>query len=308
LVTRHEFLEGVHRLYQPRTYLEVGIRTGASLGLSRVPSIAIDPDFEITTALHCDVEVVKATSDDFFAGAEPLRHLPQGRIDLGFIDGMHLLEFALRDFINVERHADWTSVIVIDDALPRNVTEASRDRVSAAWTGDVFKIATVLREHRPDLLVLAVDSEPTGVLCVFGADPDSTVLRDRYDEIIREQVRPDPQWVPESVLARTESVDGDALLAGDFWAELRDARESRTPRHQGLDDLRAAVQRATRPGVPREISPGMLVHRASRPRATAKSKTARTHGLAPRHTLPEHLVASITQRLRRLRRRLRRPR
>ena len=50
------------------------------------------------------------------------------RLDLVFVDGMHLFEFALRDFMNVERHADWWSVIVFDDILPRDVDEAARER------------------------------------------------------------------------------------------------------------------------------------------------------------------------------------
>ena len=69
----------------------------------------------------------------------PVKNLHRGRplfahhrggttLDLAFIDGMHLFEYALRDFINVERFADWSSVIVFDDMLPRNVDEAARDR------------------------------------------------------------------------------------------------------------------------------------------------------------------------------------
>ena len=39
---------------------------------------------------------------------------------------MHLSEFALRDFVNVERHADWTAAIVFDDILPTAAPSAPR--------------------------------------------------------------------------------------------------------------------------------------------------------------------------------------
>ena len=33
---------------------------------------------------------------------------PAPTLDLVFIDGMHLFEYALRDFMNVERYCAWT--------------------------------------------------------------------------------------------------------------------------------------------------------------------------------------------------------
>ena len=83
---------------------------------------------------------------------------------------MHLFEYALRDFINVERFADWSSVIVFDDMLPRNVDEAARDRHTKMWTGDVYKVVPVLQKYRPDLTVIQVDTQPTGMAVVFDAD------------------------------------------------------------------------------------------------------------------------------------------
>ena len=65
---RHEFLRKLHEAYQPRTYFEIGINDGRSLTLSRVPTIAVDPAFKVVKELRCDLHMVKATSDDFFAG------------------------------------------------------------------------------------------------------------------------------------------------------------------------------------------------------------------------------------------------
>ena len=259
---RHEFLKELHKVSGNRNYLEIGVNDGRSLRLSRVPTIAVDPAFKVVTEIRCDVHLVKATSDDFFArdnplihlkgGRHPLRNLRRGRsplgywrrtvLDLSFIDGMHLFEYALRDFMNIERYSDWTSVIVFDDMLPRNVDEAARDRHTGAWTGDVYKIAEILGRYRPDLVTVLVDTQPTGQLVVFGADPRSTVLRDRYDEIVAEYEVPDPQKVPETILDRAGAVAPEELLGASFWGVLARARRLGVGRSRGWEPLRKAVE------------------------------------------------------------------
>jgi hypothetical protein len=268
-MSRHELLKQLHRIVRPRNYLEIGVNDGRSLALSRVPSVAVDPAFKLTVPIRCDVDLVKATSDAFFARRAPLRHLAGGRnpwrnlrrgrpllgrlggpprLDLAFIDGMHLFEYALRDFMNVERYADWRTVIVLDDMLPRSVDEAARERHTREWAGDVYKLIPVLRRYRPDLLLLPVDTAPTGVLLVLGADPDSHVLRRHYDEIVGEWVVPDPQAVPPAILARDGAIDPHALLASPLWSARRRRRTDwRVSRPAGLERLvRAAGPLARR--------------------------------------------------------------
>ncbi len=97
---------------------------------------------------------------------------------------MHLFEFALRDFMNLERSAHADSTILIHDCLPVNAVSAGRERSSYPWSGDVWRLIVLLREQRPDLEVAVVDWPPTGVGVVRGLDPDSTVLSDRYDELV----------------------------------------------------------------------------------------------------------------------------
>ncbi|MFF3393377.1 class I SAM-dependent methyltransferase [Streptomyces sp. NPDC002669] len=263
-MNRHEFLRHLHRIYRPRNYLEIGVNDGRSLALSRVPSVAVDPAFRVVTDISCDVHLVRATSDAFFARKDPLLHLRNGRnpfralarrdplnlmggdpkLELSFIDGMHLFEYALRDFMNVEKHSRWSSVIVLDDMLPRDVDEAARDRHTKYWTGDVYKVAQVLRRYRPDLVVVEVDTEPTGVVVVFGADPESTVLKNAYDKIIEEYVVPDPQDVPEEVLVRKNAVRPEALLRADFWPALIRARNLHRPR-SAFAPVHSRIRRVT---------------------------------------------------------------
>ena len=267
-MTRHEFLRRLHELARPRNYLEIGVFDGRSLALSRVPSIGVDPAFKVTQPQRLDVHLVKQTSDDFFARPDPILHLRSGRnplrnlrrgrapfahyrggttLDLAFIDGLHLFEFALRDFMNVERFARWSSVIVFDDMLPRNVDEAARDRHTGEWTGDVFKVIPVLRQYRPDLTLVQVDTTPTGLLVVFGADPTNGALTAHYDEIIEAWVTPDPQDIPTAILERRDAVAPEALLDAAFWPDLVKARNRRTKRGPAYERLARDITAVARP-------------------------------------------------------------
>ena len=225
-MTRHELLEGLHKKTRPRTYLEIGIRTGRSMVLSRCRSIGVDPSFKIDNPIHCDVQLIKATSDDFFAGDEPMAHFEGVPVDLAFIDGMHLSDFALRDFINLEPFMADTGVVVLDDVLPRNGLEAARDRKTLSWTGDVYKVVDILRRRRPDLVVLLVNTDPTGTAVVLGADQASTILNDAYAEEEPYLLRPDPQTPPQAYLDRSIAIEPDVLLESPVWEELVAIRES----------------------------------------------------------------------------------
>ncbi len=238
-----DFLRAAHEVLEPPTYLEIGVRNGASLALARSSSVGIDPAYRLLTVPPPDTKLFRETSDAYFERPDPLVTLAGRPVAFSFIDGMHLSEFALRDFVNVERHAHWTGVVVFDDILPRDVEMAARDRQTRTWTGDVFKILAVFAEHRPDLICLRIDTEPTGLLMVLGLDPESRVLADRLDAITDGLVQPDPQPVPADVLERREVIDPAAALEASFWGVLRDARERGIPRAEGLPLLREAIAR-----------------------------------------------------------------
>lgn len=244
-MNRHEFLAEIHARLKPRTYLEIGVSDGRSLALSRVPTIAVDPAFRVTSELRCDLHLVRATSDAFFKRRDPIRHLRSGRnpirnlrrgraafgrylgrnvVDLAFIDGMHLFEYALRDFMNVERYTGESSVIAIDDVFPRSIAEAARKRETSDWTGDVYKLLDVLSRYRPDLVLAPIDTMPTGVLIVMGTDPRSDVLAREYERLVADHVTPDPQDVPAHILRRTHAIDPTSFLDGPVLDWLRGHR------------------------------------------------------------------------------------
>jgi len=239
-MSRHDVLRALHRLVQPSTYLEIGVSNGQSLALSRTKSIGVDPAFQVDRPLHCDLHLVRDKSDAFFARPDPLAHFDGKALDFAFIDGMHLSEYALRDFMNVERHMNQAGIVLLDDMLPRNPLEAARDRQTAGWTGDVYKVLEILQRRRPDLVVLLLNTHPTGTALVVGADPQSDVLWESYDDELPYLTAEDPQAPPEHFMDRSVAVDPEALMRSDAWDMLARAR------HSGDHTLLAAAKDALR--------------------------------------------------------------
>jgi predicted O-methyltransferase YrrM len=223
-LSRHAFLAQLHQVLEPRTYLEIGVNVGKSLALSRTRSIGVDPAFEVAVELHCDLQLVREGSDEFFARPDAVEHFQGVPIDLAFIDGMHLSEFALRDFMNVEKLMSPAGVILIDDVMPRNALEAARDRQTVVWTGDVYKVVDILREQRPDLTIIQVNTAATGTALVLGADPTSTVLEENYEANLKRCEAADPQVVPDEVLHRKDAVAVSSLAP--LWPRLAELRTS----------------------------------------------------------------------------------
>lgn len=230
------FLTAVHQLLQPGRYLEIGVREGHSLALARCPAVGIDPFYSVTAELSNHVTLFRTTSDEYFSRPQPLSATGGEPFDLCFIDGLHLFEFAFRDFINAERHSSPGGVIIFDDVLPRTVDEAARERHTTAWTGDVYPMLAVLARYRPELVVLPVATQPTGLLLVLGLDPSSTVLSDHYDEIMTEYRSADPQPVPEELFDRQLMLLPQRVLESALWEFIGPAAADVTP-----EDLRARL-------------------------------------------------------------------
>lgn len=226
-VSRHQLLAALHERTRPRTYLEIGVNRGDSLRLSRTRTIAVDPSYRITRPIACDLVTFLGTSDDFFAQPDALDHFRGVAIDLALIDGMHLAEFALRDFINTEKRSHPGGIVLLADMFPRSSLEAYRiRRTRASWTGDVFKIHTILSKYRPDLTLLPINCSSTGAYIVLGLDPASTVLEDTYAEYQPFLMSQDPQVVPDSWLERRGAYNAQALLDSEIWSEWLRVREA----------------------------------------------------------------------------------
>jgi predicted O-methyltransferase YrrM len=239
-----DILAQLHEALEPSCYLEIGVRHGHSLALANCPAIGVDPKPELAVALPSAAQIVVSTSDDFFAG--PHEQMLTRRPDLVFIDGMHLFEFALRDFMHVERAASPCALVVIDDIFPNHPAQAARERRTNAWTGDVWKLHDCLRTHRPDLFLLALDAAPAGLLLIAGLDRNNRVLWDEYNPIARAYAsnRDDP---PPQVLSRAGACTGASSILAPLGATLRDARFSGVAGARLVERLRALAVLDDRP-------------------------------------------------------------
>ncbi|WP_159832011.1 methyltransferase domain-containing protein [Novosphingobium sp. TCA1] len=210
-----DVLRDLHTLVAPEIYLEIGVRKGTSLALSKGRAIAIDPDphadFKVDRP---EIDFHRCTSDDFFFfnpdAIEP------GSIDLAFIDGMHLAEYVLRDFMNVERLMSPRGVIVIDDVLPIHQVQTERARCSQVWTGDVWRFVELLAQTRPDLGLHWLDTEPTGLLVVTRPSAQNRVLWQEYNKFARHLGDTIDAPLPQDIIDRGHAVTPTTAMLAEI--------------------------------------------------------------------------------------------
>lgn len=218
-MSRYEFLAKAHEIVRPRVYLEVGVQTGASLVLAEDAKLAIgiDPAPGVQANFVRDNQaVITSTSEDYFNRVATSGGT--GPIDLAFIDGSHLFEDALRDFIHIERYlAGPRAVVLFDDVLPYNQAIAAREQPPGDWTGDVWKVVEILESQRGDLKLTLVDVAPTGLLMVMCEDwagvPAAEVtsgLESDYDKIVASWLK--AEVVPDHYINRAEAASPEWAL------------------------------------------------------------------------------------------------
>ena len=183
------FLSALHSQLLFDWYLEVGCRTGESFAPVRSKTVAIDPFFRANiNIIGCkpSLHIFQTTSDEFFASNFLEKSSIQ--LSLSFLDGMHLFEYLLRDFMNAEANSDPQAVIMMHDCAPRNLQMTTRDltAIRGAWTGDVWKLVPILKAYRPELKLVMLDCHPTGLLCVSNLSPGNNILRENYAQILSE--------------------------------------------------------------------------------------------------------------------------
>jgi hypothetical protein len=253
--SHYEALDFIHARLLPRTYVEIGVNRGNSitLALPGTRVVGIDPEPRLRHPISRSTRIFPWASDTFFELWDLEEALGGRKVDLAFIDGMHLFEYALRDFANLERHCTPDSVIVLHDCLPANPRVAARKRPRRGWTGDVWKLAVCLRRYRADLQTTVLDVPASGLGVVRGLDPQSTVLHERRAEILRELLPLDLD-TPLGREAKRNRVPGD-------WETLRSVLPARPYRRWSRSALK--TQRFLR------IGPAKLARRALGPDALA---------------------------------------
>jgi len=132
-----EVLSTFHEILNPQTYLEIGVSHGDSLKFANNRIIGVDPNPKIT---NNNLYLIHQKTSDLFFQEDADNLFQKEKIDLAFIDGMHLFEFALRDFINTEKYSHNNSYILIHDILPRCFSESSRARVTIETGQEIFGV------------------------------------------------------------------------------------------------------------------------------------------------------------------------
>jgi hypothetical protein len=216
---KHDLLEFFHAQLQPEFYFEIGVDRGLSLARAQGKALGVDarPKLNLLVSLPSTTRILGMSSDAFFrdCAEKELKVEP----DLAFIDGMHLFEFALRDFMNLEKYAAPYTLVGIDDIFPCHIIQAERRRQSSAWTGDVWKIIPVLEKYRPDLTLITLRCSTTGLLLISGLNPENRALEDHYDEIVTEYQADLP--LPDKYLQRTDSIASDHSVVDVLMSILR---------------------------------------------------------------------------------------
>lgn len=136
---RHDIINNYIIKENKKSYLEIGIETGYTFtNINIDDKIGVDPDPKIELN-----NIIKKTSDDFFKDNDK-------NFDIIFIDGMHQVEYILKDFNNSVKFLNKNGIIFLDDVLPISKDEQEKIPInpiyengilkySSPWTGDVWK-------------------------------------------------------------------------------------------------------------------------------------------------------------------------
>lgn len=215
-------LQKLHEYLRPATYIEIGVFRGWSLELVHPDTqvLGVDPNPILEKPVRPNHRIFAETSDDFFASHDVKAELGGRPVELAFIDGMHQFEFALRDFINIERLATPDSVILVHDCYPLDEATATRERNTTFWSGDVWRFMLALKKYRPDLLINTIGTPPTGLGVILNLDPQSRVLSDKLDAITVEFMATDFSVLQDRKPEALNLIDND-------WATVQKLLDSR---------------------------------------------------------------------------------
>ena len=141
---RHSIINSFIIKENKKYYLEIGVENGYTFSNVNInDKIGVDPDPKIESS-----NIIKKTSDEFFKDNDK-------KFDIIFIDGMHQVEYILKDFNNSVKFLNKNGIIFLDDILPINKNEQEKIPInpiyengilkySSPWTGDVWKFVYYL--------------------------------------------------------------------------------------------------------------------------------------------------------------------
>jgi glycosyltransferase involved in cell wall biosynthesis len=214
----YEWLDRLYGALKPETIIEIGVAEGRSLAYARPPTVAIgvDPTPKLLFPPRTETHIFAETSDAFFDRRGPDALLRGRPLGIGFIDGLHLYEQALKDFINLEPYCGPRSVILFHDMIPLDERTQRRSCDTQFHTGDVWKVVLCLKHYRADLDIFTIATPWTGLTVVTGLNPAARQLADNYEEAVARFI--------DTPFAAIESCAGTALnIVPNEW-EFVEAR------------------------------------------------------------------------------------
>jgi len=164
---RHpEVLTCIASIYEPHTYLELGLHDGETFNAVRPfvkRAIGVDiKEVSLNGEIHC------CTTDDFFKSFED-------GVDMVFIDADHRYESAMKDLENSLSRLNNGGIILIHDIDP------DRDELfDFGYCGDSYRLVDEL-EKREDINITTLPVYKEG-LCIITKKQDTRVHRRKGDE------------------------------------------------------------------------------------------------------------------------------
>lgn len=167
------------RLVDFRSYLEIGVATGATFFEVDVDrKVGVDPRFRFDVKAQPDPRATfhTLTSNDYFIGPGFGE-----TFDVMFVDGLHTFEQTLTDFHAALLMSHSKSVILVDDTVPNDVFSAvpsqkiafkyraKTGNKSLVWHGDVYKLVVYIHDFMPMLSYMTFMS---------GGNPQTVVWRE----------------------------------------------------------------------------------------------------------------------------------
>jgi hypothetical protein len=213
---RNSWLDRFFTVLSPEIAIVIGIGEGGSLARVRPPTraIGIGPNPSLTCQPKAETHIFPESSDAFFARGGLDELLGQVPLGVAVIDGSHLFEQALRDFIHLEPYCGPRSVILLPNTVPLDEATQSRVRHTQFHTGDVWKTVLCLKHFHSDLEVFTIPTPLTGLTVVTGFGAQARVPADRYDEAVA-------RFIDLPFSAVENCLDSALNLVANDWPTVR---------------------------------------------------------------------------------------